>query len=133
MATKNRRYFVFPFFFKKLNKMCKKLHCEFVNQLQLLEIVFGRWEASPFLCYSFLYRRLHLCLFNGVKSCEILPILWFNLSRIWHNCTMGSLFFELEKTTNWPGWWRFNTISIWSSAFSTRRPFFTPKKHKMVT
>ena len=131
MATKKSSLFCLSFFFKKLNKT--EVKCVKNYQLQLLEIVCGRWEASLFLCYSFLYRRLHLCLFNGVKSCEILPILWFNLSRIWHNCTMGSLFFELEKTTNWPGWWRFNTISIWSSAFSTRRPFFTPKKHKMVT
>ena len=60
------------FSFKKLNntdvKCVKKSHSEFVKQL--LEIV-----ASPFLSYSFLNRRLHLCLFNGVKSCEILPIL----------------------------------------------------------
>ena len=131
MVDQKSSLFCLSFFFKKLNKT--EVKCVKNYQLQLLEIVCGRWEASLFLCYSFLYRRLHLCLFNGVKSCEILPILWFNLSRIWHNCTMGSLFFELEKTTNWPGWWRFNTISIWSSAFSTRRPFFTPKKHKMVT
>ena len=40
--------------------------------------------------------KLSFCeceLFNGVKSCEILQILWFNLNGMYYNCTMGSFRF----------------------------------------